>query len=66
MIPIAHVGHWLINLLYVAPLLIALAVLGYTTLKDRRAQQRGEGHERRPPTPPRPPAQPPASPPPAA
>lgn len=55
-VPVGHVGHWLINLLYVAPLLIALAVLGYSTIKDRRAQKRGETGGRRPPTQPAPPA----------
>jgi hypothetical protein len=49
-LPIAHAGHWAINLLYVAPLLIAIGVLGYQTRKDRRALKREGGvPERRPP-----------------
>jgi hypothetical protein len=47
--PLAHVGHWAINLLYVAPLLIAVGVLGYQSLKDRRQLKRGEVPPRRPP-----------------
>ena len=53
--PIAHAGHWLINLLYVAPLLIAVGVLGWQSMKDRRAvKQSGEPVARRPPTEPPP------------
>ncbi len=46
---LAHAGHWAINLLYVAPLLIAVAVLGYQSMKDRRRLKREGGGERRPP-----------------
>ena len=49
MSPLAHVGHWAVNLLYVAPLLIVVAVLGYQSLKDRRRLGRGDGEPRRPP-----------------
>jgi len=47
--PLAHVGHWAINLLYVAPLVVVVAVLGYQTLKDRRQLRREGGQERRAP-----------------
>ena len=51
LLPIAHAGHWAINLLYVAPLLVAVSVLGYQSAKDRRALKReGAEVERRPPT----------------
>jgi|GEM_PF-894886 len=50
-LPIAHAGHWAINLLYVAPLLIAVGVLAYQSRKDRRELKReGATAERRPPT----------------
>lgn len=52
--PIAHAGHWLVNVLYVAPLLIAVGVLGWQSMKDRR-QTKGSGE----PTTRRPPTQPP-------
>jgi len=53
--PIAHVGHWAINLLYVAPLFVAVAVLGWQARKDRRTvKQTGEPSARRPPTQPPP------------
>ena len=53
--PIAHVGHWAINLLYVAPLVVAVGVLGWQSMKDRRAMKRtGEPVVRRPPTEPPP------------
>ena len=52
--PIAHAGHWLINLLYVAPLLVIVAVLGWQSMKDRRAiRESGDAVARRPPTEPR-------------
>ena len=52
MLPIAHAGHWAINLLYVAPLVIAVGVLGYQTVKDRRQLKAEGGEVRRPPDPP--------------
>ncbi len=56
--PIAHAGDWIVNSLYVAPLLVAVGVLGWQSMKDRRAIKRGEEPAgRRPPTqtPPEPP-----------
>lgn len=52
MAPLAHVGHWAVNLLYVAPLFIAVAVLGYQSMKDRRQLKRDGGDVRSPPPPP--------------
>ena len=51
---IAHVGHWAINLLYVAPLVVVVGVLGYQARKDRRAGTAGEPAVRRPPSEPPP------------
>lgn len=48
-IPIAHAGHWAVDLLYLAPLLIAVAVLGYQSIKDRREIKRSGNDRRRPP-----------------
>lgn len=45
---LAHSGHWAVNLLYVAPLLIAMGALGYQSMKDRRQVKRD--NTRRPPT----------------
>jgi len=42
---LAHAGHWLVNVLYLAPLIIVLLVLGYQALRDRR---RGTGPRREP------------------
>jgi hypothetical protein len=54
-LPIAHAGHWAVDLLYVAPLLVAVGVLGWQTRKDRRAVKAGgEPVARRPPTEPPP------------
>jgi hypothetical protein len=39
-LPIAHAGHWLVNLLYLAPLVFVIAALGWQSLRDRR---RGTG-----------------------
>ncbi|MDQ3721471.1 MAG: hypothetical protein M3376_00045 [Actinomycetota bacterium] len=53
--PLAHAGHWAVNLLYVAPLLLAVGVLGYQAMKDRRAAKSDPAaHARRPPTEPPP------------
>ena len=35
---LAHVGHWLVDLLYAAPLLIMVAVLLVGHLRDRRGK----------------------------
>jgi hypothetical protein len=54
MLTIAHAGHWAINLLYVAPLLVVVGVLGVQSLKSRRELRREGGEARRPPPPPPP------------
>lgn len=36
---LAHAGHWLAGLLYLAPVVIVVGALGYQSFKDRR---RGE------------------------
>ncbi len=41
MTPIAHVGHWLVDMLYVLPLLVMGVILAVGKLKARR-----EGRER--------------------
>jgi hypothetical protein len=48
---LAHAGHWLVNLLYLVPLLLVFVALGVQALRDRR---RGTG-PRRPPAPDEPP-----------
>jgi hypothetical protein len=54
-LPIAHAGHWAVDLLYVAPLLVAVGVLSWQTRKDRRAAAKGGGPvARRPPSEPPP------------
>ena len=40
-LPIAHRGQWLVNLLYVAPLVIAVGVLSNQSLKERRRARAG-------------------------
>ena len=52
MTPIAHAGHWLINVLYVVPLFLVVAVLGVQSMKSRRELKREGGDARRPPPPP--------------
>jgi hypothetical protein len=36
---VAHVGHWLVDLLYVAPLLLLLAFLAVGKIRERRTQR---------------------------
>jgi hypothetical protein len=33
---LAHAGHWLAGLLYLAPVVIVVGALGYQSWKDRR------------------------------
>jgi hypothetical protein len=37
-LPIAHAGHWIASLLYLVPLVIVVAMLGFSSLRDRRAE----------------------------
>ncbi len=43
--PLAHAGHWLVNLLYLLPLVLVLLALGVQSLRDRR---RASGPRREP------------------
>ncbi len=52
MLTLAHAGDWIVNSLYIAPVLIVVAVLGYQARKDRRELNREDGEARRPPPPP--------------
>jgi len=45
LVPIAHAGHWLVNVAYLAPVLGFLVWLGLTTWRDRRAERRGGGKD---------------------
>ncbi len=47
-LPMAHAGHWLVNLLYLAPVLIVVGALGWQTLKDRRLGAEGADGDRPP------------------
>lgn len=44
MIVLAHVGHWAADLLYVAPLLVMVALLLVGRLRERRASRRREAN----------------------
>lgn len=41
-VPLAHPGHWLAELLYVAPVIVIAGWIGVRALLDRRAERRGE------------------------
>jgi len=50
LLPIAHAGHWLVNVAYLAPVLGFLAWLGLTTWRERRKGKRERpDSNRRPP-----------------
>lgn len=34
--PLAHAGHWAASLLYLAPVLIAIALIAFQSVRDRR------------------------------
>ena len=44
-----HSGHWLVNLVYVGPVLVIAAWIGIQSLRDRRAAARGEKPEKKEP-----------------
>jgi len=46
-LPIAHAGHWLVDLLYVLPLAIAVGVLATQSWRDKR-QEKAEGRADKP------------------
>jgi hypothetical protein len=57
LVPIAHAGHWLLNVAYLAPVLGFLGWLLLTTWRERRGQREGGEKEReRPDSNRRPPA----------
>ena len=38
-LPLAHTGHWLASVAYLAPLLFLIGAIGWGKLKDRRNQR---------------------------
>ncbi len=42
-LPIAHAGHWLVNLLYLVPLVIVVTMLAVASLRDRLAEAAAGG-----------------------
>jgi len=43
--PLAHAGHWLVNLAYIAPLIFLVALIGWGKLKERRSPRTGRSTE---------------------
>jgi hypothetical protein len=39
MIPIAHAGHWAVDVLYAAPILVVIFVIASNVIRDRRASR---------------------------
>jgi len=48
---LAHVGHWLVNVLYLVPLVIIVAMLAVSSIRDRRAEAVETAAGSAPPTP---------------
>lgn len=42
LVPLAHPGHWLAELLYVLPVVVIVGWIGIQSLRDKRAARRGE------------------------
>jgi len=38
MVELAHAGHWLVNVAYLAPVVVFLGWLGWVTVKERRSE----------------------------
>lgn len=45
MLPLAHSGHWIVDLAYVSPLVGLLIWLAVTTLRERRRAASDEARE---------------------
>ncbi len=45
--PLAHAGHWLVQLAYLAPLVVLVAILVRSRLRERRERLRGAGEASR-------------------
>jgi hypothetical protein len=43
MLPLAHVGHWAIYVLYGVPVAIVLVAIAMTMIRDRRERRSGGG-----------------------
>ena len=41
---LAHVGHWLVDLLYAAPLLVMVGVFVVARLRERSGRKGHQGH----------------------
>ena len=39
--PLAHAGHWLVNVAYLAPLIFLGVAIGWGRLKERRNRRAG-------------------------
>ena len=46
--PLAHAGHWLVSLLYLAPVLIVVLALVWQARRDRRDEHDGEEEAQEP------------------
>lgn len=51
-LPIAHSGHWLVNLLYIVPIVIVVAMLGAAWIRDHRTAAADDEPAEGPPPPP--------------
>jgi heme exporter protein D len=41
MIPLAHVGHWAMYVLYAVPLVVVMTSIVVTTVRERRLRRQG-------------------------
>ena len=41
--PLAHAGHWLVQIAYIAPLFLLIAMLVLGKLRERRERRRNDG-----------------------
>jgi membrane protein implicated in regulation of membrane protease activity len=40
-IPLAHFGHWYVQLIFAAPVLVLVLLMGIDTVRKRRAERKG-------------------------
>lgn len=49
MLVLAHAGDWLVNLIYLAPVIVIVLWIAFTSIRDRRRDRR-DGEPRTPET----------------
>lgn len=47
-VPIAHSGHWIVQVLYIVPLVVVVALVVWQKVRDQGAEDNMEAHDHTP------------------